>query len=168
MSAHSPEDDPEIRIIATRLPGQEICRSEAAALELEEEWSLAIAADAAYQQAYEAVKSGQRKFPLEMKLKTSVLECDITHDRLRYRKRKWVPGSLGLRTRLISKAHDSMLTSHPGRENTYKILSREFFWPGMSEDIRQYIRNCDTCGRVKPWRDFKQGLLKPLPVPDCI
>jgi hypothetical protein len=62
-----------------------------------------------------------------MKLKTLVLECDITYNRLRYRERKWVPGSLGLRTQLISKAYNSMLTSHPRRENTYKILSREFF-----------------------------------------
>jgi hypothetical protein len=127
MSAHSLEDDPKIRIIATRLPSQEIRRSEAAALKLEEEWSLAIAANAAYQQAYEAVKSGQRKFPPEIKLKTLVLECDITHNRLRYRERKWVPGSLGLRTRLISEAYNSILTGHPRRENTYKILSREFF-----------------------------------------
>jgi hypothetical protein len=79
-----------------------------------------------------------------------------------------VPSSKTLRARLISEAHDGTATGYLGRENTYKILARDFFWLGMSTDIRRYIRNCDTCGRIKPWRDLKQGLLKPLPVPDRI
>ena len=32
--------------------------------------------------------------------------------------------------------------------------------------MRQFLRNCDTCGKKRVWRDAKQGLLKPLPVPD--
>ncbi|KAF7566197.1 hypothetical protein PtrM4_145170 [Pyrenophora tritici-repentis] len=48
------------------------------------------------------------------------------------------------------------------------MVARDFFWPGMSNDIRRYIRNCDTCGRTKPWRDGLQGLLKPLLVPEQI
>jgi hypothetical protein len=48
------------------------------------------------------------------------------------------------------------------------MVAREFFWPGMSNDIQQNIRNWDTCGRTKLWRDGLQGLLKPLPIPEQI
>ena len=34
--------------------------------------------------------------------------------------------------------------------------------------IQRYVRNCDTCGRSKSWREGTQGLLKPLPIPTRI
>jgi hypothetical protein len=167
--AGSPDDaEPTVNLMATRIPGGQPRRNTPATGSLDEEWTRAVEGDEAYRQAFDAVKSDRRKFPPELKLKTSVSECEITHGKLRYRERRWVPSSETLRARLISEAHDGTATGHPGRENTYKILARDFFWPGMSTDIRRYIRNCDTCGRIKPWRDLKQGLLKPLPVPDRI
>jgi transposase InsO family protein len=77
-----------------------------------------------------------------------------------------VPNSENLRTRIISEIHDSLSAGHPGREITYRMLARDFFWPGMTDSIRRYVRNCDVCGRTKPWRERAQGLLKPLPIPD--
>jgi transposase InsO family protein len=38
----------------------------------------------------------------------------------------------------------------------------------MSSNIRQFIQNCNICGRTKPWRELKRGLLRPLPLPDRI
>lgn len=32
--------------------------------------------------------------------------------------------------------------------------------------VRQFVRNCDVCGRTHVWRDKKRGFLKPLPVPE--
>ena len=79
-----------------------------------------------------------------------------------------MPDNDELRTAIISGAHDSLVTSHPGRELTYKILARDYFWPGMTNSIRRYVRNCDACGRSKSWREGTQGLLKPLPIPTRI
>jgi hypothetical protein len=28
--------------------------------------------------------------------------------------------------------------------------------------VRRYVENCDTCGRIKPWRELRKGLLKLL------
>ena len=79
-----------------------------------------------------------------------------------------MPNSENLRTRIISEVHDSLSASHPGREITYKMIARDFFWPGMSDSIRRYVRNCDVCRRTKPWREGTQGFLKPLLIPDRI
>jgi hypothetical protein len=38
----------------------------------------------------------------------------------------------------------------------------------MSSNIRQFIQNCNVCGRTKPWRELKRGLLRPLSLPDRI
>lgn len=75
---------------------------------------------------------------------------------------------VSLRTRLMQDVHDSVLTGHPGREATQAILSRSFFWPGISSDVRRFTRNCHQCRGNHAWRERRHGLLKPLPIPDRI
>ena len=54
---------------------------------------------------------------------------------------------------------------HPGHAATYKIVSRDSWWPKMRHTIAKFIRNCDTCSRIKPARHALYGLLKALEVP---
>ena len=56
------------------------------------------------------------------------------------------------------------MTGHPGQEDTYTMISREYFWPNISQDVYQFVWNFDVCGYTKAWREQKKGLLKPLPV----
>jgi transposase InsO family protein len=132
-----------------------------------DQWERACDQDKDYRDAKQAIQEGVRKFPPKLQLKVSISECSIdSQGFLRFRGRRWVPQSEPLRTMLIQMAHDSAITGHPGREETYTVVSREYFWPRMSYDIRQFVRNCDLCGGGKAWRELKKGLLKPLPVPD--
>jgi hypothetical protein len=77
----------------------------------------------------------------------------------------WVPESEPLRTGIVQIAHLSLQTGHPGREETYRIVAREWYWPKMSDDIRRFVRNCELCRKSTPWRDGRHGYLRPLPVP---
>ena len=96
-------------------------------------------------------------------------ECEISADsHLRHRGRLWIPDYEPLTTRLIQQTHDSAVGGHPGRDNTFALVSRQFFWPGQSQQVRQFVRNCDICGSATVWRHKKSALLKPLPVPDRI
>jgi hypothetical protein len=36
----------------------------------------------------------------------------------------------------------------------------------MNSDVRQYVSNCLTCGRIKARRNRHQGLLQPLLIPE--
>ena len=38
----------------------------------------------------------------------------------------------------------------------------------MTQDVRRFVHNCNTCGKSKIWREQKHGLLKPLPIPEHI
>lgn len=131
------------------------------------DWDRAIMDDTEYIKAREAIKAGARRFPTELHLKVSISECSISDtDDLLFRGRRWVPNSDSLRTQLIQTTHDSVLHGHPGREVTYALVARLFYWPGMARDIRTFVENCDSCGRNKAWRARRQGFLKPLPIPD--
>ena len=132
-------------------------------------WERAEQGDKAYQEAIEAVRQERRLFPSELKLKVSISECSLSpQGKLLFRGRRWVPELEELRTKITQEAHDSKACGHPGRDNQLAILTRRFFWPRMSQDVRRFVRNCDHCGRNKAWRDQRQGFLKPLPIPERI
>ena len=161
------KSDP-IRISVTQLQEDAMASSLIfpAELPLNKLWDEAINADSTYKEVLKAIEGGQRRFSPSLGLKISISECDTDLSRrLRYRERLWVPNSEPLRTGIIQKTHDSSLAGHPGANITYSLLARRFYWPGISQDVRRFVRNCNVCGRTAFWREKKHGLLKPLPVP---
>src|SRR3954470_22402332 len=40
-----------------------------------------------------------------------------------------------------------------------------FYWPRMNNDVRQYVKSCDSCQRIKASQQVPGGLLQPLPIP---
>ena len=135
-------------------------------LSLAEQWTKAQREDQTYEEAVAAVRRDARSFSTALGLKVSIAECSLDGEELLFRGRRWVPNSEPLRTALIQQTHDSRTTGHPGREVTAALMARQFFWPNMLQDIRRFVRNCDTCRRMKAWRERRQGFLKPLPIPD--
>ncbi|KAI0996561.1 hypothetical protein K3495_g11620 [Podosphaera aphanis] len=116
---------------------------------------------------YSALWKDESQCASHLQLKVARAECELDmRGALCFRKRLWVPDWEPLRTALIQRTHDSHVTGHPGRNNTIAILSRFFFWPGMSKMVRRFCKNCDVCGRTRVWRSRRQGLLLPLPVPE--
>jgi Reverse transcriptase (RNA-dependent DNA polymerase)/RNase H-like domain found in reverse transcriptase/Integrase zinc binding domain/Integrase core domain/Chromo (CHRromatin Organisation MOdifier) domain/Retroviral aspartyl protease len=85
---------------------------------------------------------------------------------LQYKNRLFVPRADNLRTYIIREAHNQISTAHPGQNKTIKILRSRYYWPKMSDHIRQYIRNCAACQRAMVPRDKTPGLLQPLPIPE--
>ena len=137
--------------------------------EQQREWTRARTTDRSYQAISEALHKGDRRLAADLGIKTSLAECHLDErGLLRFRDRIWIPESESLRTGIIQQIHDSHITGHPGRDTTYAILSRRFFWPGAAKDVRRFLRNCTVCGRSTIWRDTKHGLLKPLPIPQRI
>lgn len=118
----------------------------------------------AYVAARDAVANGDRMFPKDLGLHLSIGDCEVKNSLLYWRERLWLPTFEPLTTGIIQRIHDSFLGGHPGRDTTIALLTRQFFWPGMNRQVRQFVKNCHTCGRSTIWRDKKKGLLKPLPL----
>ena len=47
------------------------------------------------------------------------------------------------RLQLLQSVHDHM--GHPGHERTLQLLHSRCFWPGLSLEVRKYIRRCKRC-----------------------
>lgn len=77
----------------------------------------------------------------------------------------YVPQDHDLRRDLVSLHHDTPLTGHMGRWKTYELLSRNYWWPGMSNFVEKYVDGCETCGRNKTFPHKPFGLLQPNEVP---
>jgi len=76
-----------------------------------------------------------------------------------------VPKVADLRARILYDHHDAPAAGHPGRDKTYSLLSRSYFWPKMARDIERYVKSCATCQQSKARNSRLAGLLHPLPVP---
>ncbi|SPO00384.1 uncharacterized protein DNG_03229 [Cephalotrichum gorgonifer] len=140
--------------------------------ELQALWEEVAESDGEFRTVRAAIQQGARCFPPSLNLKVQISECEIDPlDRVTYRGRLWVPGKQAtstLRGRLIQAIHDSQLGGHPGRDATTQLVGRSFFWPGYAQEVRRFVKNCDKCRGATIWRRAKQGLLKPLPIPERI
>jgi transposase InsO family protein len=134
---------------------------------LQQLWKEALSHNKRYWLLRNMVRDGARQIPSKWGLPISISECSVDEGRrLLWRDRIWVPHYEPLRTAIIQQCHDSTLTGHPGRDLLKAIISRRFTWPGLTQDIRQFLPNCDICGSKAIWREKRRGLLKPLPIPE--
>jgi len=78
----------------------------------------------------------------------------------------WVPQDDELHLEILREVHDQQSTGHPGMTRTKALLRRFYYWPGIGASIRRYISSCHVCHRTNAPRDKKNGLLKPLPIPE--
>ena len=67
-----------------------------------------------------------------------------------FRGKIYVPNDIELRRDIVKMYHNSASTGHPGRFKTYELVSREFWWPGMSLFVCNYVKGCPTCQLTKP------------------
>lgn len=76
--------------------------------------------------------------------------------------RIYVPETL--RRGLLEAHHRSPFAAHHGIFKTTRHVLRYYTWPGVTEDIKRYIGECQECQRINPGRERRQGLLKPYVV----
>jgi hypothetical protein len=63
--------------------------------------------------------------------------------------RIYVPQSSELRKHITQTYHESPATGHPGRWKTYELLTREYWWPGMSTFVKDFVDGCAQCQTTK-------------------
>lgn len=125
--------------------------------------------DNVIQDIIQAKMSGQRKPPLDIiknHVKLELGDCRVVNDLLYVSDRLYVPDNPELRTEIIRNIHDTPPGGHAGRSSTYDRLSRHYYWPRITDSVARYVKSCHVCKRSKTYREGKQGLLKPLPIPD--
>lgn len=77
-----------------------------------------------------------------------------------------VPNEGTLREEIIGLNHALSFTGHVGRRKTLDLISRTFYWKGMTEDVNKYIDRCFSCQSNKSSNKKTAGLYQPVEIPD--
>jgi len=51
--------------------------------------------------------------------------------------------------KVLEQYHDSPMAGHPGIKRMLKSLQRDFDWPGMENEVKEYVKGCMECQRNK-------------------
>ena len=78
----------------------------------------------------------------------------------------YVPNNEALKRKVVQLFHDNLM-GHPGQWKTLELISREYYWPGMTEFIKAYIKGCATCQTTKIRPPVKVPI-KPNEIPEAI
>jgi len=84
---------------------------------------------------------------------------------LYYKNRLYITNDEGLQTTIAKGCHDSQVAGHFGQEQMVEIVTRDFYWKGLTAWINDYVRSCDECQHNKSPRHVRYGLLQPLQIP---
>ena len=95
-------------------------------------WQTAVKEDHTYELLKNAVIRGDRRFPPDLHTPADIAECTVLNNCLYFRGALWIPSFEPLQTVILHKIHDSLIAGHPGRENTFALLARDFYWPRYS------------------------------------
>ena len=70
-----------------------------------------------------------------------------------------------LRVEIIQLHHDVPAAGHGGRWKTVELVTRNYWWPGVTRDVGKYVEGCDLCQRMKNRTEELAGKLKLSEVP---
>jgi hypothetical protein len=76
-----------------------------------------------------------------------------------------VPAVKEIRDKLIREAHDPPYSGHFGSKRTLETLTLSYWWPGMRDEVKSYIKNCLRCQMDKSQTGALMGKLLTLPEP---
>ncbi|KAL0537361.1 hypothetical protein IC582_026339 [Cucumis melo] len=85
---------------------------------------------------------------------------------LLFERRLCVPSDRAVKTELLSEAHSSPFSMHPGSTKMYQDLKRVYWWRNMKREVAEFVSRCLVCQQVKAPRQKPAGLLQPLGIPE--
>jgi len=71
---------------------------------------------------------------------------------------------LEMQDTLLKDAHDDVMAGHTGEFGTSERIKTRFWWPGLAEDVRNHIRQCQVCDAAAKAQDRPTDVT-PLRVP---
>nr|AAX94824.1 retrotransposon protein, putative, Ty3-gypsy sub-class [Oryza sativa Japonica Group]ABA93187.1 retrotransposon protein, putative, Ty3-gypsy subclass [Oryza sativa Japonica Group] len=77
-----------------------------------------------------------------------------------------VPENKELKDLILTEAHQTQYSIHPGSTKMYQDLKEKFWWISMRREIAEFVALCDVYQRVKAEHQRPAGLLQPLQIPE--
>ena len=119
---------------------------------------------------YEQIREKQLMDSRIVKWRESVekgesIKFSIQEDRsLRFGGRWCIPDDEDLKRLILTEAHCTPYSVHPGGDKLYMDLKKTFWWPGMKIEVATFVSRCLTCQKVKIEHGRPQGKIQSLDV----
>ncbi|WVZ92845.1 hypothetical protein U9M48_038883 [Paspalum notatum var. saurae] len=102
-----------------------------------------------------------REIREQIKLGKAPHFCEDEQGTVWYKNRICVPDVDSIKKLILSEAHDTAYSIHPGSTKMYHDLKERFWWYGMKRAVAEYVAS-----RVKAEHQRPAGLLQPLKIPE--
>ena len=90
---------------------------------------------------------------------------EIEEDLVLKEEKVYISKNEELRREVIRLHHDVPAAGHGGRWKTVELVTRNYWWPGVTRDVGKYVEECDLCQRMKNRIEELVGKLKLSEVP---
>ena len=71
-----------------------------------------------------------------------------------------------LRREIIQLHHDIPVGGHRGRWKTMELVTRNYWWLGVTKEVGKYVNGCNACQRYKNQSEALTGKLMPNTIPE--
>jgi len=78
----------------------------------------------------------------------------------------YVPKDKKLRAEVIRLHHDTPVGGHEGQWKMTELVTRNFWWLGVSREVKWYVEGCDVCQRNKNRTQAPADKLMPNSIPE--
>jgi len=92
-------------------------------------------------------------------------EWKIEGDLVLKEEKIYVPKNEELRVEVIRLHHDVPVAGYGGRWKIVELVTRNYWWPGVTRDVGKYVEGYDLCQRMKNRMEKPAGKLKLSEVP---
>ena len=79
--------------------------------------------------------------------------------------RIYVPNNKKIKEEILKKNHNSVDVRYLGQQRMLELLKRNYWWPGLKEDVKRYVQGCFKCQQNKVQHQKKAGELHLLEIP---
>jgi Integrase zinc binding domain len=85
---------------------------------------------------------------------------------LLYKGRIYIPDYHNVCLTIFHTSHDHLCIGHPGIHKTIRLVTRKYYWPGLTTMVKSYVGSCVICTRTKLSHHAVYGPLKFLSIPE--
>ena len=79
--------------------------------------------------------------------------------------RIYIPNNKKTKEIILKENHDEIDVGHPEQHQMMELVKRTYWWPGLKEDIKNYIQEYLKCQQNKVQHQKRAGELHPLEIP---
>ncbi|XP_062113261.1 uncharacterized protein LOC133824401 [Humulus lupulus] len=120
----------------------------------------------------ERIKQGQCEDPYLVEQKGELESGNVNefsvscNGMLKFKERVCVPNDEELKREILTDAHNTLYSVHPGMTKMFNDLKRHYWWPKMRKDVVEFVAKCLTCQQVKAEHQKPAGFLQPIQIPE--